>query len=197
MEKHTIFAVGLEMSNPGKLIFSLIREINVNFNTACFWTVCFVFLCLCAISCQKVFQNFYKILSKIFNKSNTRLWARKWFSCHYSYFQADGLFLLWRSIIIRSHKENDHTHITVKSMKSWVLSLLQKDVTQFNGKKLSQMEPHVFAISEAAFQSLHNSQQNQSCIISGESGAGKVMHSYLPCVGAGKVTQSSVPFVGV
>ncbi|XP_056022495.1 myosin-I heavy chain-like isoform X9 [Ostrea edulis] len=49
----------------------------------------------------------------------------------------------------------------------------QKDVTQFNGKKLSQMEPHVFAISEAAFQNLHSSQKNQSCIISGESGAGK------------------------
>nr|XP_034326517.1 myosin-I heavy chain isoform X5 [Crassostrea gigas] len=49
----------------------------------------------------------------------------------------------------------------------------QKDVAQFNGKKLSQVEPHVFAISEAAFQSLHSSQQNQSCIISGESGAGK------------------------
>nr|XP_022328917.1 unconventional myosin-VIIb-like isoform X2 [Crassostrea virginica] len=49
----------------------------------------------------------------------------------------------------------------------------QKDVAQFNGKKLSQVEPHVFAISEAAFQSLNSSQQNQSCIISGESGAGK------------------------
>lgn len=60
--------------------------------------------------------------------------------------------------------------------------LLQKDVTQFNGKKLSQMEPHVFAISEAAFQNLHSSQKNQSCIISGESGAGKVTQSYVPLV---------------
>ncbi|XP_062572386.1 myosin-I heavy chain-like isoform X2 [Saccostrea cucullata] len=49
----------------------------------------------------------------------------------------------------------------------------QKDVSEFSGKKLSQVEPHVFAISEAAFQSLHSSQKNQSCIISGESGAGK------------------------
>lgn len=69
-----------------------------------------------------------------------------------------------------------NAHSPVNLIKSQVLSLsLQKDVAQFNGKKLSQVEPHVFAISEAAFQSLHSSQQNQSCIISGESGAGKVI----------------------
>ncbi|XP_060082957.1 myosin-I heavy chain-like [Ylistrum balloti] len=49
----------------------------------------------------------------------------------------------------------------------------QKDVSEFHGKKMSMVEPHIFSISEAAFQSLRTTEVNQSCIISGESGAGK------------------------
>ncbi|XP_036363572.1 unconventional myosin-X isoform X4 [Octopus sinensis] len=49
----------------------------------------------------------------------------------------------------------------------------EKDVQEYSGKKLTQVQPHVFAISEAAFQHLRTSDDNQSCIISGESGAGK------------------------
>lgn len=52
---------------------------------------------------------------------------------------------------------------------------------EFSGQKLSTVEPHIFAISEAAFQQLNDNNNNgidgktnQSCIISGESGAGKV-----------------------
>lgn len=50
----------------------------------------------------------------------------------------------------------------------------QRNVEEYSGKKLSQVEPHIFAIAEAAYQSMCSSTANQSCIISGESGAGKV-----------------------
>lgn len=47
-------------------------------------------------------------------------------------------------------------------------------VDLYRGKRRNEMAPHVFAIADGAYRAMLEDRQNQSILITGESGAGKV-----------------------
>ncbi|XP_058975886.1 myosin-VIIa [Musca domestica] len=48
-----------------------------------------------------------------------------------------------------------------------------KEINEYRGKKINELPPHIFAISDNAFQEMRREKTNQCIVISGESGAGK------------------------
>ncbi|XP_061387110.1 unconventional myosin-VIIa-like, partial [Musca vetustissima] len=48
-----------------------------------------------------------------------------------------------------------------------------KQINEYRGKKINELPPHIFAISDNAFQEMRREKTNQCIVISGESGAGK------------------------
>uniref|UniRef100_H2ZQ86 Myosin motor domain-containing protein n=1 Tax=Ciona savignyi TaxID=51511 RepID=H2ZQ86_CIOSA len=56
------------------------------------------------------------------------------------------------------------------------LSIYSNDFIQlYSGRNLGEMDPHIFAIAEEAFNQMSRDEKNQSIIVTGESGAGKTV----------------------
>ncbi|XP_061773262.1 unconventional myosin-Va-like isoform X2 [Nerophis ophidion] len=56
------------------------------------------------------------------------------------------------------------------------LPIYEADIIHaYNGQNMADMDPHIFAVAEEAYKQMARDQQNQSIIVSGESGAGKTV----------------------
>ena len=66
------------------------------------------------------------------------------------------------------------------------------------GKRRTEMPPHLFAVSDEAYRNMLQNRENQSMLITGESGAGKTENTkkviaYFAAVGASQMEQSGKP----
>ncbi|XP_063337771.1 myosin heavy chain, fast skeletal muscle-like [Pelmatolapia mariae] len=66
--------------------------------------------------------------------------------------------------------------VTVNPYK-WLPVYNQEVVVAYRGKKRQEAPPHIFSISDNAYQSMLTDRENQSILITGESGAGKTVNT--------------------
>ncbi|XP_048122942.1 myosin-7-like [Alosa alosa] len=66
--------------------------------------------------------------------------------------------------------------VTVNPYK-WLPVYNQEVVVAYRGKKRSEAPPHIFSISDNAYQYMLSDRENQSVLITGESGAGKTVNT--------------------
>ncbi|KAI8331545.1 P-loop containing nucleoside triphosphate hydrolase protein [Chlamydoabsidia padenii] len=100
----------------------------------------------------------------------------------------DNLMKRWQNGDIYTYI--GHVLISVNPFRD--LGIYSEDIlTNYQGKNLLEMPPHVFAIAEAAYHHMNGYKENQCIIISGESGAGKTeaakrIMQYIAAVSGGK-----------
>ncbi|XP_041092607.1 myosin-7-like [Polyodon spathula] len=66
--------------------------------------------------------------------------------------------------------------VTVNPYK-WLPVYNAEVVNAYRGKKRSEAPPHIFSISDSAYQNMLTDRENQSILITGESGAGKTVNT--------------------
>nr|XP_033506501.1 myosin-7-like isoform X1 [Epinephelus lanceolatus] len=86
--------------------------------------------------------------------------------------------------------------VTVNPYK-WLPVYNQEVVVAYRGKKRSEAPPHIFSISDNAYQYMLADRENQSILITGESGAGKTVNTkrviqYFASIAAGGIKKDTV-----
>ncbi|KAL2085407.1 hypothetical protein ACEWY4_018727 [Coilia grayii] len=85
--------------------------------------------------------------------------------------------------------------VTVNPYK-WLPVYNQEVVVAYRGKKRTEAPPHIFSISDNAYQYMLSDRENQSLLITGESGAGKTVNTkrviqYFASIAAGVIKRDS------
>uniref|UniRef100_H3BW93 Myosin-7 n=1 Tax=Tetraodon nigroviridis TaxID=99883 RepID=H3BW93_TETNG len=85
--------------------------------------------------------------------------------------------------------------VTVNPYK-WLPVYNQEVVVAYRGKKRSEAPPHIFSISDNAYQYMLADRENQSILITGESGAGKTVNTkrviqYFASIAAGGIKKDA------
>ncbi|XP_061110158.1 myosin-7-like [Conger conger] len=85
--------------------------------------------------------------------------------------------------------------VTVNPYK-WLPVYNQEVVIAYRGKKRSEAPPHIFSISDNAYQYMLTDRENQSILITGESGAGKTVNTkrviqYFASIAAGGIKRDA------
>ncbi|XP_071763121.1 myosin-7-like [Centroberyx gerrardi] len=85
--------------------------------------------------------------------------------------------------------------VTVNPYK-WLPVYNQEVVVAYRGKKRSEAPPHIFSISDNAYQYMLADRENQSILITGESGAGKTVNTkrviqYFASIAAGSMKKDT------
>uniref|UniRef100_A0A3Q3XB47 Myosin-7 n=1 Tax=Mola mola TaxID=94237 RepID=A0A3Q3XB47_MOLML len=86
--------------------------------------------------------------------------------------------------------------VTVNPYK-WLPVYNQEVVDAYRGKKRSEAPPHIFSISDNAYQYMLADRENQSILITGESGAGKTVNTkrviqYFASIAAGGIKKEAI-----
>uniref|UniRef100_A0A8C7Y108 Uncharacterized protein n=1 Tax=Oryzias sinensis TaxID=183150 RepID=A0A8C7Y108_9TELE len=86
--------------------------------------------------------------------------------------------------------------VTVNPYK-WLPVYNQEVVLAYRGKKRGEAPPHIFSISDSAYQYMLSDRENQSILITGESGAGKTVNTkrviqYFASIAAGSNKKDTV-----
>ncbi|XP_055836486.1 unconventional myosin-VIIa-like isoform X1 [Episyrphus balteatus] len=86
-------------------------------------------------------------------------------------------YAILRNLYIRYKNKQIYTYtgaMLVAINPYEVLSIYtNREIALYRGRKLGELPPHIFAISDNAFQQMRRESMNQCVVISGESGAGK------------------------
>ena len=92
------------------------------------------------------------------------------------------LYLVLHNISLRYERRQVYTDcgiilVAVNPFQDLPRLYTQDVMREYSGSDRSKLDPHIFAVAEEAYRCMVMKKQNQTIIVSGESGAGKTVNA--------------------